>query len=29
VPDNCLLTATASHVDIRPIPNLTKEQVAP
>lgn len=29
VPDNCLLTATPSHVDIRPIPNLTKEQVAP
>ncbi|WP_427174650.1 ergothioneine biosynthesis protein EgtC [Arthrobacter sp. 92] len=29
VPDNCLLTTTADHVDIRPIPNLTKEQVAP
>ncbi|WP_211876920.1 ergothioneine biosynthesis protein EgtC [Pseudarthrobacter albicanus] len=29
VPDGCLLTATAGHVDIRPIPNLTKEQVAP
>jgi glutamine amidotransferase len=29
VPDNCLLTATASHVDIRPIRNRTKEQVAP
>ncbi len=29
VPDNSLLTATASHVDVRPIPNLTKEQVVP
>jgi gamma-glutamyl hercynylcysteine S-oxide hydrolase len=29
VPDNCLLTATASRVDVRPISNLTKEQVAP
>ncbi|HEY8702434.1 MAG TPA: class II glutamine amidotransferase, partial [Arthrobacter sp.] len=29
VPDGCLLTATAGHVDIRPIRNLTKEQVAP
>lgn len=29
VPDGCLLTAKAGDVDIRPIPNLTKEQVAP
>jgi glutamine amidotransferase len=29
VPDNSLLTATVSNVDIRPIPNLTKEHVAP
>jgi len=28
VPDNSVLTATASHVDVRPIYNLTKEQVA-
>ena len=29
VPDNCVLTATATHVDVHPIHNLTKEQVAP
>ncbi|WP_104081322.1 ergothioneine biosynthesis protein EgtC [Cryobacterium sp. Y11] len=29
VADNSLLTATAGYVDVRPIPNLTKEQVAP
>jgi len=28
VPDNCLLTATASHVDVRPIPALNMEKVA-
>jgi glutamine amidotransferase len=29
VPDNSVLIATASQVDVRPIHNLTKEQVAP
>jgi glutamine amidotransferase len=29
VADNSLLTATVGYVDVRPIPNLTKEQVAP
>jgi glutamine amidotransferase len=28
VADNSLLTATAGYVDVRPIPNFTKEQVA-